>query len=108
MAWIYLLIAVALEVTWAVGLRFTQSWSKLWPSVVVLAAYMACIVPLSLATKTIPVSVAYSAWVGLGIVGVGLVDIFYFGEPATLPKIACILLILAGAVGLKLLSSGGH
>ena len=76
MSWLYLLIASLLEVTWAVGLKQTGNWSKLLPSAVVIAAYLLGLVFLSLAVRDIPASIAYSVWVGLGIVGVAGLDIF--------------------------------
>lgn len=106
--WLWLLIAILFEASWVVGLRFIDGWSKLWPSLFVVVTYGLGLVPLSFAGKTIAPSVLYSVWVGGGIVTVFLVDTFYFGEPVSLPKTLCILLILSGAVGLKLITGGGH
>jgi quaternary ammonium compound-resistance protein SugE len=106
-AWIYLAIAILLEASWVIGLRFTGGWTKLLPSLFVVLAYGFGLVPLSLAGKTLPPSILYSIWVGGGIVIVSLVDILYFGEPASLAKVICILLILSGAIGLKWIA-GGH
>ena len=105
MPWLYLLIASLLEVTWAVGLKQTGNWSKLLPSAVVIAAYLLGLVFLSLAVRDIPASIAYSVWVGLGIVGVAGLDIFFYGEAVSAAKLVCIALILVGTVGLKVLSS---
>ena len=104
MPWLYLLIASLLEVTWAVGLKQTGNWSKLLPSAVVIAAYLLGFVFLSLAVRDIPASIAYSVWVGLGIVGVAGLDIFFYGEAVSAAKLVCIALILIGTVGLKVLS----
>src|SRR4051812_46632907 len=106
-AWFYLLIAIVFEASWVIGLRFTAGWTKLWPSAFVVTTYMLGLLPLSLAGKSIPPSVLYAVWVGSGIVIVTLADIFYFAEPVSPLKILCILLILTGAVGLKLIS-GTH
>lgn len=105
MAWLWLGAAVLLEVTWVMGLRFTGDWTRLPQSLLVVGAYGLALVPLSLAAQTIPSSIAYAIWVGGGIVGVSFLDIVWFGEEASFGRIACMLLILAGAVGLKLLAN---
>ena len=105
--WIWLLIAIAFEASWVIGLRFIEGWSRLWPSVFVIATYGLGLVPLSMAGKSIAPSVLYAVWVGGGIISVFLADTFYFHEPVSAPKGICIGLILAGAVGLKVLT-GGH
>lgn len=101
MGWIYLLIAALLEVAWAIGLKFTGEWTRPIPSALVILAYGLCLVLLSAAVKTIPPSIAYSAWVGLGIVGVSTLDILVFREPATPLRLLCIAAILLGTIGLK-------
>jgi quaternary ammonium compound-resistance protein SugE len=106
MSWVWLLIAIVFEASWVIGLRFIQGWTKLIPSIFVVATYTLGLVPLSLAGKAIPPSVLYAVWVGGGIVTVFLADTFYFGEPVSIPKVLCIFLILTGAVGLKLITAG--
>lgn len=105
--WIYLFIAIVFEASWVIGLRFTENWTKILPSLFVVCTYLLGLAPLSLAAKSISPSILYAIWVGGGIVTVSLIDIFYFGEPVQFLKIFCICLILSGAIGLKLLS-GSH
>lgn len=105
MEWIFLIAAALLEVAWAVGLKYTQNWTRPVPSLLVIGAYGMCLVMLSLAVRTIPVSVAYSVWVGLGIVGVCAFDTLVFREPLTLARMVCVGLILIGTIGLKITTS---
>jgi quaternary ammonium compound-resistance protein SugE len=102
MNWLILFIAGLLEVVWAVGLKYTDGFSKLWPSVITLAAMTGSVVLLSHAMKTIPIGTAYAVWTGIGAVGVATLGILMFGEPRNALRIGCILLIVAGIVGLKL------
>lgn len=104
MAWIYLLIAGLLETGWAIGLKYTEGFSRLWPSLATVAAMAASFVFLSLALKTLPVGTGYAVWTGIGAVGTVILGIVLFGEPASLPRMACIGLIVAGILGLKLVS----
>lgn len=107
-AWILLLIAIIFEATWVIGLRFTEGWTKLIPSIAVLTISLMGMIPLGLASKSIAPSIVYSIWVGGGIVLVFLVDTFYFKEALSFAKTFCIFLILAGSVGLKILFPSGH
>jgi quaternary ammonium compound-resistance protein SugE len=102
MNWLVLFIAGLLEIVWAVGLKYTDGFSKLWPSVVTIVAMIASIVLLSQAMKTIPIGTAYAIWTGIGAVGVAIFGMLAFNEPKTTLRIMCILLIVAGIVGLKL------
>jgi len=104
MAWIYLLIAGLLETGWAIGLKYTEGFSRLWPSLATVAAMAVSFVFLSLALKTLPVGTGYAVWTGIGAVGTVILGIVLFGEPASLPRLACIALIVAGILGLKLVS----
>ena len=104
MAWIYLLIAGLLETGWAIGLKYTEGFSRLWPSLATLAAMAVSFFFLSLALKTLPVGTGYAVWTGIGAVGTVILGIVLFGEPATLARMACIGLIVAGILGLKLVS----
>ena len=105
MAWIYLFIAGLLEVVWAIGLKYTEGFTKLRPSVVTAAAMILSFIFLSQALKTLPVGTAYAIWTGIGAVGTTVIGIMLFGESREAGKIVCILLIVAGIVGLKLTSS---
>ncbi len=104
MAWIYLTIAGLLEVGWAVGLKYTEGFSKLWPSVWTLTAMAGSMWLLALALRDIPVGTGYAVWVGIGAVGTAILGMVLLGEPAGVARILCILLILSGIVGLKLTS----
>ena len=106
MAWIILFIAGIFEIVWAVGLKYTQGFTKLWPSVITLSAMWASFGCLSYALKTIPMGNAYAVWTGIGAVGVAIIGIVWFNEVADLRRIACIGLIVLGIVGLKLLDTG--
>jgi quaternary ammonium compound-resistance protein SugE len=104
MAWICLIIAGLLEIGWAVGLKYTQGFSRLWPSLATLAAMIASFLLLAQALKTIPVGTGYAVWTGIGAAGTALVGMALLGESREIGRIACIALILAGVVGLKLVS----
>lgn len=102
MAWIYLLLAGLFEVIWASGLKYTEGFSRLWPSIGTLAAMAVSVVLLALAVKTLPIGTAYAVWTGIGAVGAVALGIVLFGDPATLPRLLCVALIVIGIVGLKL------
>ncbi len=104
MAWIYLLIAGILEIGWATGLKYTEGWTRLVPSLLTGAAMVASFYLLSMALKTLPVGTAYAIWTGIGAVGAAILGIFLFGESGDWKRIACIFLIVSGIVGLKLFS----
>lgn len=101
-AWGILVLAGVLEIVWAVGVRYTANWSRALPSAVVVAAYLLCLYLLSLAMREIPSGTAYAVWVGIGTVGVAVWGIVFFGESTSFYRLACIGLILAGVIGLKL------
>jgi quaternary ammonium compound-resistance protein SugE len=103
MAWIILLIAGLFEVAWAIGLKYTDNFSRLWPTTGTLAAMAASVWLLSVAMKTLPVGTAYAVWTGIGAVGTVALGILLFGEAATLPRLVCMLLIIGGIAGLKFL-----
>ena len=102
MAWIYLVVAGLLEVGWAVGLKYTDGFSKLWASVATILAMTASFGLLSVALKTIPVGTGYAVWTGIGAVGAFAVGILAFGDQASAMRMVSIGLIVAGIVGLKL------
>ncbi|NKE68505.1 quaternary ammonium compound efflux SMR transporter SugE [Ramlibacter sp. RBP-2] len=102
MPWFLLVIAGLFEVGWAVGLKYTQGFTRLWPTVGTVGAMAVSIGLLGWAIRTLPVGTAYAVWTGIGAVGTVLLGIVLFGEPATAARLACAALILAGIVGLKL------
>jgi len=104
MAWTLLIIAGLFEVGWAIGLKYTEGFTRLWPSVWTAAAMVISVVLLGIALKTIPVGTGYAVWTGVGAVGTAILGIILLGDPATWPRLACIALIVSGIVGLKLVS----
>ena len=104
MAWTLLFVAGLFEVGWAIGLKYTAGFTKLWPSVGTVTAMVASVYLLSLALKIIPVGTGYAVWTGIGAVGIAILGIILLGEPATWPRLGCIGLIVAGIAGLKLVS----
>lgn len=105
MAWVLLVVAGLLEVGWAIGLKYTQGFTRPWPSVFTLAAMVVSVVLLGIAMKTLPVGTSYAVWVGVGAVGTAILGMLLFGEPATAGRLVCLGLIVAGIVGLKLAST---
>lgn len=104
MHWIYLFIAGLLEIGWAVGLKYTVGFTRPLASVLTVIAMVASIVLLGLALKNIPVGTGYAIWTGIGAAGTALLGMWLFQEPATIARFGCIGLIIAGILGLKLLS----
>jgi quaternary ammonium compound-resistance protein SugE len=102
MAWILLLVAGLLEVAWAIGLKYTEGYTRPWPTVATISAMVASVVLLGLAMKTLPVGTAYAIWVGVGAVGTAVLGMVLFGEPANTGRLVSLGLIVAGIVGLKL------
>jgi quaternary ammonium compound-resistance protein SugE len=105
-AWLLLLVAGLLEVGWAVGMKSTEGFTRWAPSVAVLVGALLSFYLLALAMKTLPVGTAYAVWVGIGAVGAAALGIALLGEPASLPRLASVALIVAGVVGLRLFASG--
>ncbi len=103
MSWTYLFIAAALEIVWAVGLKYTEGFTKLWPSVGVGAAMAGSMFLLALAARTLPIGTAYAVWTGIGAAGTALLGIVLFHESASALRLLCVALILTGVVGLKVL-----
>jgi quaternary ammonium compound-resistance protein SugE len=101
MPWLYLLLAAALEIVWAVGLKSTAGFTKLWPSVGVIATMAASMFLLALAARTLPIGTAYAIWTGIGAVGTAIAGIALYNESAAAPRLLCIALINAGVAGLK-------
>ncbi|MDV7210972.1 quaternary ammonium compound efflux SMR transporter SugE [Azotobacter beijerinckii] len=102
MNWIILVVAGLLEVGWAIGLKYTEGFSRLWPSVATLIAMALSLGLLGVAMKSLPVGTAYAVWVGVGAIGTALLGIAFFNEPANAGRLLSLALILAGIVGLKL------
>jgi quaternary ammonium compound-resistance protein SugE len=105
MAWLLLIIAGLLEVGWAIGLKYTEGSTRIWPSVLTLGAMVLSVVLLGVAMKSLPVGTSYAVWVGVGAVGTAILGMVLFGEPATAGRLASLGLIVAGIVGLKLAST---
>ena len=104
MAWGILFVAGLLEIGWAIGLKYTEGFSKLVPSVLTAGSMVLSIVLLGWVLKTLPVGTAYAVWTGIGAVGTAALGIYLFGEPATAARLASIGLIVAGIAGLKLVT----
>ena len=103
MAWLLLVAAGILEIGWAIGLKYTEGFTRLWPSVWTIAAMVVSMYLLALAARTLPIGTAYAVWVGIGAAGAMILGMVLLGEPRSLARIACVGLIVAGVVGLKLL-----
>lgn len=101
MAWIFLSIAGLLEIVWAIGIKYTEGFSRLWPSVWTLLAMVASFYLLSLAAKEIPIGTAYSVWVGIGATGAAILGMILFQEPVTVIRLLCLGFIIIGVAGLK-------
>jgi quaternary ammonium compound-resistance protein SugE len=102
MAWVMLLVAGLFEVAWAIGLKYTEGYTRLWPTVGTVAAMIISVVLLGLAMKSLPVGTSYAVWVGVGTIGTAALGIFLFGESASPARLVSFGLIIAGIVGLKL------
>ena len=102
MAWTYLVLAGLLEIVWAIGLKYAEGFTRLIPSVITITAMVVSIWFLALALRTIPVGTGYAVWTGIGAVGTAILGIVLFSEPANAARLACIGLIVAGILGLKL------
>ena len=104
MAWIYLTVAGLFEIGWAIGLKYTDGFTRLLPSLWTVTSMILSIVLLGLALRTLPVGTAYAVWTGIGAVGTAALGIYLFAEPATVARLLCIGLILSGIIGLKLVT----
>ena len=104
MNWIWLCIAGILEIFWAVGMKYSHGFTRLVPSLLPVAAMLASLGCLALAMRTLPLGTAYAVWTGIGTVGTVIVGMIFFGESTAILRILCLLLIVSGIVGLKLLS----
>ena len=104
MAWAYLAAAGLLEIVWAIGLKYTEGFTRLTPSVITILAMVASVALLGIALRDLPVGTGYAVWTGIGTVGTAIIGMMVFNEPATALRLASIGLIVAGIVGLKLMS----
>ena len=104
MAWFYLFIAGLFEVAWAIGLKYSEGFTRLVPTTLTVAAMIASVVLLGLALRDLPVGTGYAIWTGIGTVGTVILGMVLFGDPATAARLGCIGLIIAGIAGLKLLT----
>ncbi len=104
MSWIFLFIAGLLEIGWAIGLKYTEGFTKILPSVITIITMILSFYFLSSALRTIPIGTGYAVWTGIGAVGTALIGMFFFGESKEFIRVFCILLIVAGIVGLKIFS----
>ena len=105
MAWVVLLLAGLFEIGWAVGLKYTEGFTRLWPTVGTAVSLILSMGLLGVAVRTLPLGTAYAVWTGIGAVGTAVLGIVLFGEPATAARIGCLTLIVAGILGLKVLAS---
>ena len=104
MAWVLLLIAGLFEIGWAIGLKYTDGFTRLWPSVFTAVSMIVSVAMLSWAMRSLPVGTAYAVWTGIGAVGTVILGIVLFGEAMTVARMACVALIVTGILGLKLAS----
>lgn len=105
MAWLYLFVAGLFEVGWAIGLKYTQGFTRLVPTLFTAISMIVSLGLLGLALKSLPVGTAYAVWTGIGTIGTAILGIILLGEPAVVLRLLCIGLIVAGIVGLKLVSA---
>lgn len=104
MAWFFLSIAGVFEVVWAVSLKYSDGFTRAWPSLITIGAMVVSFFFLAQALRTIPVGTGYAVWTGIGAVGTAILGIVLFAEPVTLLRLGCIVLIVSGILGLKLVS----
>lgn len=104
LAWLVLVLAGLVEIAWALGVKYTADWTRFWPSLAVIVAYIGDLYLLSIPMRQLPVGTVYAVWVGIGSIGVAVGGILLFGESVSPARVACLLLIVTGVVGLKLVS----
>jgi quaternary ammonium compound-resistance protein SugE len=102
MAWLFLLLAGLLEVIWVLGLNYSHGFTRFWPSVVTVVSIMLSFALLGMSLRSVPFGTAYAVWTGIGAAGAALIGIFLFGESANAARVGCLLLIVAGTIGLRL------
>lgn len=106
MAWFSLVMAGALEIIWALGLKYSAGFTRFWPSVVTLVAIALSFALLGLSLKSVPFGTAYAVWTGIGAAGVAIAGIMLFGESYDPARLGCLILIIAGTIGLRLVTPG--
>lgn len=104
MAWFVLVLAGLFEIGWAVGLKYTEGFTRLWPSVLTAVALIASMGLLGVSLRTLPLGTAYAVWTGIGTLGTGILGVMLFKEPATAARLVCMSLIIVGIVGLKVVT----
>lgn len=104
MAWLVLFIAGLFETAWAISMKYSEGFTKLWPSVITLATMAVSVYLLSWSLKTLPVGTAYAVWTGIGAIGAAILGMLLFDEPRTMLRILFILLIISGIIGLQVTS----
>jgi quaternary ammonium compound-resistance protein SugE len=104
MPWILLLLAALFEIAWAIGLKFTDGFTRVWPTVGTVSALVISVVLLASAAKSLPIGTAYAVWTGIGAAGTVVFGMMFLGDPVNAVRLACVSLILAGVVGLKVFS----
>ena len=107
MAWLLLIVAGLFEIVWAIALKYTEGFTRLWPTVVFGVAMLISVALLGRAMRDIPLGTAYAIWTSIGAAGTVIVGMIFFNESRDILRILCLLLIVAGVVGLKLLTPGG-
>jgi quaternary ammonium compound-resistance protein SugE len=105
-AWVILVVAGLTEIGWAVGLKYTEGFTRLWPSIWTVAAMVVSLYLLAIAARSLPIGTAYAVWVGIGAAGTAILGMVLFGESRELLRLACVGLIIAGVIGLRLLEPG--
>ena len=105
MSWLILVIAGLFEIGWAIGLKYTQGFTRLWPTLGTVGAMVISVGLLGVAMRELPVGTAYAVWTGIGAFGTVILGIVLFGDPANAPRLVCVGLIVAGILGLKLTSA---
>ena len=104
MPWLILVLAGLFEIGWAIGLKYSHGFSRMWPTVGTVLAMIVSMLLLALAARALPIGTAYAIWTGIGAAGTALLGIWLFGEPATAARLLCVGMIVAGVVGLKLVT----
>ncbi|MDL2284028.1 quaternary ammonium compound efflux SMR transporter SugE [Oxalobacter sp. OttesenSCG-928-P03] len=105
MSWLILFFAGLFEIGWAIGLKYSEGFTRVWPSVWTAVSMLISVVLLGIAMKTLPVGTAYAVWVGIGAIGTVILGVCLFGDPVNIPRTISLLLIVAGIIGLKLASA---
>ena len=104
MAWVYLAIASVFEVEWAIAMKYAHGFTRVWPTVACLTGMVVSVLFLAFAVRSLPIGTAYAVWTGIGATATAILGMLLFDEPHNLPRLACLLLITGGVVGLRLLS----